>query len=162
MLMLWLPLPLMLLLLLLLSERLPSESRAGDKWSVDLKVALGPNCAVAGATDCCYVPLGYAGGAALGADCGSVCRASPRVREGSADAWCQRSDGASYGCVPEPRPESLHRPLVRPAEGRACAPHVQELLLRTRARLTVRRFLRQSHVQSQRCCGAGAGMVQER
>ena len=78
---------------------------AGDKWSVDLEVALGPDCKNApSGTGCCYVPLGYKDGPKFGSNCGSVCGASPRVREGAQDAYCQRSDGSSFGncfCGPE-------------------------------------------------------------
>ena len=69
-------------------------------WSVNLEYALGPQCADAAADQCCYVPLGYEGGAMGGAPFGSPCAkvcAEHSGRQGSDDAFCQKSDRSAYG-----------------------------------------------------------------
>jgi hypothetical protein len=65
-------------------------------WSVNLDDSFGPACEVATPDQCCYVPLGHGCGPPFGSPCAKVC-AEHSGRQGSDDAFCQKSDRSAYG-----------------------------------------------------------------
>ena len=69
----------------------------GSHWAVDLVDQIGPICGMPteDADGCCYMPLGYGGGPSFGSSCKAAC--GEAHRDGSDDAYCQRSDKSSYG-----------------------------------------------------------------
>ena len=66
-------------------------------WSLNLSSVIGFECrnGLENANSCCYMPLGYDGGARFGTPCSDVCRTSNR--HGSDAAYCRRSDGSDFG-----------------------------------------------------------------
>ena len=66
---------------------------AHTRYAVNLEKEFGPRCgnSSVGAGQCCYVPLGYAGGHPLGTDCSQACL--EHVRLGAKEEWCADSSG---------------------------------------------------------------------
>ena len=67
------------------------DPSSGTEWAVDLRRVFGQDCRfLRGGRGCCFMPLGYAGGPAVGDDCAKVCAGAMRV--GHASSYCERSD----------------------------------------------------------------------
>lgn len=85
---------------------------SGGAHPVDLEQVLGPRCyggdKQVGAGQCCYIPLGYDGGAPLGTDCETACataywRGQRTHRLGDTNAFCMDSSKKYGNCFCGPK-----------------------------------------------------------